>query len=521
MESFDISKYLTMAIKRKWFIIITPLVAILIGLTYLLITPKVYEARTLILVQPQKVPDNFVRNIVSSTMEERVRTISEQVTSRTNLEQIIREYDLYSHSAEKSLLLEEKVEIARQAIQIEVVRQGQGGFSITFEGQDPIKVMNVTNALASNFISENLKIRESQALGTSTFLADELESVRNQLIEKEEELKRYRERYMGGLPEQLDTNLRILERLQTQQDQNKDNLREAENRRNEIQRQIAETRSASSGAVSRPEVQRAEADELNSMRNELAALQARYTENHPDVIRLKETIERLEKKRIEVVPQPTDLPQAPLVDNTVDQTLRGQLREVELEIERLQKEITEINSRMEWYQRKIEETPKREQELIGLNRDYENLQEQYNSLLGRKLEADMAVSMEMKQKGEQFRVVDPANIPARPIGPDMKKILLMAFALGLGLGGGLAYLLEFMDSSYKDPHEAEADLKLPVLINLPFRHTEVELKRMKWKSTLAYISVSAGFVVSAFGIVLTVKGLDKTMEYIRNVMGGM
>jgi uncharacterized protein involved in exopolysaccharide biosynthesis len=281
---------------------------------------------------------------------------------------------------------------------------------------------------------------------------------------------------------------------------------------------IAEARTGSSAGNGASGDQSEESNVIVSLKSELASLQAKYTENHPDVMRLKETIARLEAEQTPTETASTQAPEEP-PRITVSQTLRRQLQGIELEIQRLKMEIEQLAKRIEGYQTKIEETPKREQELISLNRDYDNLQKQYNSLLSRKLEADMAVSMEKKQKGEQFRVIDPANFPRLPKGSNFGKSLFTALVIGLSLGGGLAYLKEYMDSSYKTPEEAEKDLQIPVLINLPFRYTDVELRHMKWKNSLAYISVSAGFIISAVSIVLSIKGVDKTIEYIQNLMG--
>ncbi|NLA76108.1 MAG: protein GumC, partial [Deltaproteobacteria bacterium] len=232
MENFDIKKYLEMALRRKYWIVIPFMVVLLAGFAYLLKAPRIFEAKTLILVQEQRVPQDFVRSIVSADAEDRLRTITQQVTSRTNLEKIIADSMLYSE--EPNMLLEEKVVLLRRNIVIDVAaRGGRGGnaFSIALQGKDPRKIAKVTNDLASNFISEHIKIRESQALGTSIFLNDELESVRRELQDKEQQLKEYKERHRGGLPEELNTNLRILERLQSQLDQLNNNLRSAENRR--------------------------------------------------------------------------------------------------------------------------------------------------------------------------------------------------------------------------------------------------------------------------------------------------
>ena len=296
MEPFEIEKYKQIALRRRWWVIIPLLLSILTGIVLTLVLPKVYQANTLILIQPQKVPASYVQEIVSVDIEDRVRTITQQVTSRTNLENIIKEFDLYN-KPDSHMFMEDKVKILRENISIEL-SSGSGrrrgatvsSFQIFFTGKYPKRIANVTNALASYFISQNLKIREDQAIGTSEFLADELENIRKRLLEKEEELKRYRERYMGGLPEQLETNLRILERIQGQIVTNQENLREAENRKLMIQQQIAEAaemrRAREAPVEGAGEI--AQFTSLDQLKTQLASLEARYTQRHPDVIHLKE-----------------------------------------------------------------------------------------------------------------------------------------------------------------------------------------------------------------------------------------
>lgn len=521
MEPFEIRRYVNMATRRIWWIIIPFLLTLLGGLAHCLKTPKIYEAETLILVQPQKVPEDFVRTIVSATVEDRLSTISQQVTSRTNLEKIIKEYDLYGSSDTKTFM-DDKVALLRERIKLGVNYGGRGreteSFTIAFKGKDPKMVMKVTNALASNFISENLKIRESQAIGTSTFISDELESVEKRLLEKEEELKQYRQRYMGGLPEQLQTNLSILERLQSQLDQLHDSLRDAENRKIVVQTQSSEQEKARAepliGATSEGGAPR----NMTSLRNELASLEAKYTQNHPDVISLREKIAKLEGQRSENETGSLE-PGASL--SPVDQGLKRQLQDISVEIDTLKAEIKKVRSQTEWYQKKVAETPEREQELLSLNRDYGNLRLLYNSLLNRKLEAQIAVSMEKKQKGEQFRVIDPAKIPTRPVEPDLRRIVLLTLAFGVGLGGGLAFFRETMDTSYKTPEEVEKDLKLPVLVSMPIRYTQKEVRKKRVKRVLAFASVALGFALSAVGIILAFKGVDVTLTYIRKILSAI
>jgi polysaccharide chain length determinant protein (PEP-CTERM system associated) len=520
MDSFDIIKYLDIALRRKYWIIIPFLLSILGGLTYLMIAPKIYEAQTLILVQPQRVPEQFVRSIVSTSVEQRVKTITQQVTSRTNLESIIQEYSLPRASVSQGGIDRTVLELRRKIR----IRIGGGRrnadtstFTISFRGKTPETIAKVTNALASNFISENLRIRESQAMGTSTFLSEELESVKKKLEQKEEELKKYQERYMGALPGELTTNLRILERLQGQLDQLHDSLRDAQNRKILTQAQISEQSRPSQGlAISPTDPQQGFID-IQTLRNQLAALETRYTSKHPDIVRLKETIARMEQERTEDASNPSvNKDKASLT--RIDPILKRQLQDIQWDIENFKRDIEKTQSQISKYQQMVEDTPKRAQELLTLNRDYQNLGNLYTSLLNRKLEADISVSMEKKQKGEQFRIIDPAKIPTVPVKPDFKRTILLVLAFGLGLGVGLAYIVEMTNPAFGTPEEVEKELQIPVLVSVPFSYTNKELRNQKVKGFLRAASVAVGFVICAVGIVFATKDIDTTINFAKTFL---
>jgi polysaccharide chain length determinant protein (PEP-CTERM system associated) len=383
----------------------------------------------------------------------------QQVTSRTNLERITADHKL-GGEYENLRDPDELVNAVRKRIVLDVKagRHGEtSSFTIAFQDGNPETAMKVANALASNFITENLKQREEQAIGTSGFLFDELDAMRKRLAAKEDELKQYREKYMGGLPEQLQANLSILERLEGQSTLLANSLRDAENRKILIQAQIAPIAKAREelrvpAAENTPGVK-----SLQSLRSELASLVSRYTSDHPDVIRLREMIAALEREG-PVPSENTSTTKEETAIAGVDLALRKQVSELESEIVGLRDEIRRNQSQINSYRNKVEDMPRREQELLSLNRDYENLKGLYSSLLNRKLEADIAVSMERKQKGEQFKVIDPAKTPTRPIKPDVYRIVLVTLAIGLGLGGGVAYLEKIMDSSYRTPDEIEKGL---------------------------------------------------------------
>lgn len=538
MKQSEIKNYLDMASRRKWWFIFPFLLSLLGGLTAMLILPKVYEAETLVLVQRQKVPEHYVQEIVSTDLPDRLNIISQQVTSRSNLETIIDEFHLYAGAPD--MVKEEKVEKLRARISIKIVEGGRGttanAFSIAFRDESPRKAMEVTNALASNFISENLKIREAQAIGTSNFLAEELEAVRTRLKAKETLIMGYRKQHIGTLPGDLETNLSMLTRYQSEVEELNKNLRDAENRKLIIQEQLAEAErseqllaaaQAEETVVSPEPVAEGEGPRsLSALRRDLKILESRYTPRHPDVIKLKGMIAQLEKEAAAAEPS---APAGPIGsperrDNyppRASDILRKQLAEIELTIADTKAEIATARERRAMYQRRVEETPEREQELTVLRRDYDNLKALYDSLLDRKLEAEISVNLEKKQKGEQFRIVDVAKLPRIPVEPDLRKILLMTLVLGLGLGGGLAYLREMMDASFKTPDDAEHALKLPVLVSLSMRYSPSELRRQKWKKILSVTAVTLGFAAAALTIIITTKGLQRTLAFANELLANM
>ena len=526
-NTFQFEYYLDLVLKRRWLLII-PLCLALVGGLYLSVKlPKLYEASTMILVISQRVPTDFVRPVVSSDIESRISTISQQILSRSNLEKIIEKFGLFSDPKYSGMFVEDMVGNLRNRIKVAVNREGRrqaDAFSITFQGPDPETVMSVTNGIAGSFIQENLRVREAQAVGTSDFLAAELETMRRRLEEVEAKLQEYRRQYMGELPEQLDANLRILERLQMQLSEREQSLRDEKARLIVMGSQIESNRrilTESQVAVA-PVSEDGGAMNLAQLKAQLAALKSNYTDRHPDVIKLKAKIADLEARQNNGGIQRTGESQANtsadpalrLVSNTINDLMRqrvetrGEIRNIEIDIAKIKRQLTE-------YQERIERTPKHEQELLSLNRDYENIQESYESLLNRKLEAEISVNMEKKQKGEQFRILDHAALPQKPISPDVRKLFYLSVAAGLGLGAGLIYVLDYLNSSLKQPKDYELELGLAVLATIPKLLSPREINMRRMNGILTAFSLIT--VVGLAGVfwMLVVNGVDPMLEIAR------
>jgi polysaccharide chain length determinant protein (PEP-CTERM system associated) len=493
---------LEIVLKRHWFVIVPFCLSMIIGTILVVKLPRLYQSTTVILVQAQKVPDTIVKDIVTSDLSTRISTLSQQILSRSNLEKIINDFDLYSGPKNKNMFLEEKVKDLASRINVKVLGGGKeaDSFTISYKGTDPEKVMRVTSSLASSFIDENLKTRESQAEGTNSFLEDELETMRKRLADTEQKLKEYREGNMGGLPEQLDSNLKILGNLNDRLTAIQANISSVRDRLSSLSSSgmNSSNRSEQNSGSSRGD---SSAQNLKNLEEQLEIIKNKYTEDHPDVIRLKKMISDLKKQKKD--------------DKSIQNDGGGQYSQAYLsdrrsfisEISRLENEKQSILNQIASYKKRVEETPKREEELQSLQRDYTNISQTYNSLLNRQLEAQIAVNMEKKQKGEQFRILDPARLPQTPVSPDMRKMFMFVLVAGLGVGGALIFALEYFDSSFKSAEDVETFLEIPVIVTIPtiLGENELQKNRKRLYYSLSGVAVSLVLLASFMGSIIVMR----------------
>ncbi len=510
-------------IKRRWWFIIIPFCLAMVAGTYLAETlPRIYEASTLILIQPPKVPENYVQSIVQSGVEDRINTLSQQILSRTNLEKVIDKYGLFLDPKSASLLREQKVGLLREQITVNATQsRSRGGntdsFSISVIGENPEKIAEVANGLASSFIDENLRERESQAIGTSQFLDSELQTMRVRLEEVEAILQNYRKTHMGELPEQLDTNLQILEGLQTSLSERRQSLRDLRNELTTLRTTQATTIQIIRDGGDEQEREVLDSNDPEALKERLSILLTRYTDKHPDVVKLKATIARLESAANTTTGTQSAASREPAP--AAQRRSTPEETRILLEIQSVEAEIDQIQSQIALYQQRVENTPRREQEVLALRRDYENIQTTYNSLLERKLESDIAVNMEKKQKGEQFRVLDTAKVPVQPVSPNMLRLFLMVIAGGLGLGGGLAFLLEMLDVKVRKPEDVEEMLKLPVLGIMPSVLSARDIFKKRFNLMLSGTSVFVSVFLLGIFTISSQFGLQRAVTQLKEILG--
>lgn len=508
MRGVEISPehYLRLILHRWWLVAST--LVVVTGATAIATSqmPDIFTSYTTILVDPQKVPETYVRPTVTGDVRNRLGTLSQQILSATRLQRIIDTLNLYPEER-KTLAREDVITKMRADIGVSMLGNGDQdleAFRITYSGQEPRLVAQVTNQMASLFIEENLRAREQQATGTTEFLANQLQESRRELEAQEAKLKDFKLKHIGEMPEQQNADLQVLGQLQSQVQIESEALSRAEQQRTYLQSMMAQGAGAPVIDMDDPEPgvspqalvaatgQSVTARKLlETEKTGLAALlEHGYTERHPDVQRIKAQIALDEAALAQPKPGVADAPApeaqaavkppgpTPAVPkNYLNPVLESQLRSVQDEIAKHKQELGRLHKTVASYQGKLEAIPVREQQIAELVRDYEISKAHYTNLLSNQLSAETATQLEVRQKGEKFTVLDPAQPAERPSKPNRLVLNSGGAVVGLGLGLLLAVVTEFLGMTITSAEQITATCGLPVLEVIPIIQTRADRKR--------------------------------------------
>lgn len=492
----QLRKILDIALRRKTLILSFILLATTAGLAYYLQQPKIYQSSALLSFQQQKVQSTTMAPDMKGRIHDVISTISQIVLSRTSLEKIIENQNLYFEQRQR-VSMQDVVEGMRKKVNIASSRRGDT-FSIIFSDGNANIVARVANTLAARFIEENLKYRQERASETSNYAQNELDMSKETLDKKEAILRDYKLKYYNEMPDQRETNMGRLTALQTQYQNKQESIQDLERTRVLIQDQITARRQLlemyfnskkSTPTPEKPEKAYSNREQLDRLKAYFVSLQDRYTDQHPKIRSLSKKIKRLEevvasekkpelKTDIQAVDQSTgEVLDKPLFD------LQLQIKKIGLEIAKIQKEMKGLQVQIEKYEKWVAAAPVREAEWSAITREYGQLKRHYEFLVSQNLQAKSAMNLEKKQQGSQFKIEDPARAPIKPVKPNFLKIIAMAVLVGSGLGAGLALGIEFLDTSYRDPNGLEDAFGHEVICSIPNLSLKNEIvKQRVWFS---------------------------------------
>ena len=516
-------EFLDILRRRKWVILLSVLLIHIGSVVYCVVAPDLYQSTMKLLVIPPAVSEGMVRSTANIEYKDRLKMLQQDILSSPRLLAVISEMGLFKEESRK---MSSNAMVSKVRKRIDMQDEGKNSFILFFQHENPEVAMRVTSRLGSFFVEENIRSREATAQETSKFLADEVQETRNRLEVQEEKLKQYKLQFGGELPQQEQANLNRLQRLQDQIKNNSDAIARLADRKVFLEAQISNIERNAPGAGGQDlwqTVGSGDKASLPSLLSELAArkkkleeLSMKYTPLYPAVTQARWEVEQLEA-RIATMRQaakkageesargasaPSTSKQAPDIEMTgVDAgeigRLRGQVASIDLEIVALKRESANSAHTIDQIQRKVERLPQREQEMIALSRDYDNIKRSYEELLKKKLDSEVSQKLEEKQKGEQFQVLEPANLPTRPFKPNRPLVLGLALLASLVIGVGGAFAFEMMDPTLRGSKEFRNYFDMPVLACLPLIQDDSQSRRI----TVRRAAVVGG-LISMLGVYL-------------------
>jgi succinoglycan biosynthesis transport protein ExoP len=468
-------EYARIASRNKWLILGCVTLSVALAWSYCVITPKFYQSETLILAEEQKLFENVVQEAGDGNLEQRIFLIQRQIMGRDFFGPIAREFNLYPKE-----LAEEDQDVAvrrlADTIRVEMIKKERAGnfvgrngvdaFTVSFMHEDPGIAMRVTARIAAQFIEENTKEREKSAEGTSEFLDDEVRSMKLELEKKEEKISRFKSAHIGELPQQTDANLHTLDRVQSDINSVNESYQRQSDTLAMVEKAIQEYRlygrqnpAFMTGSMEPDPLFR----RLKELREKQIKLKAEFRDEYPEVILTKEEIRVVEEQLVGLYgPDALQPDKKPLLDPYLQDLLKHQ-SEGKSELSLLKQRQQMLHASRKDYEKRVERFPEVEQELLILERDYNNMRTNYAMLQDKRLHARVAENMEKRQKNGKFRVLDPASFPRVPAIPNRPKVLVFGFLFGCLLGAGLSVMRERLTPQFRGPEDVDL-LKGPQLM---------------------------------------------------------
>ncbi len=554
----DLSYYLDVVRRRMWFFIIPMVLTFAVAVAVAVVLPPIYTSQATVLIEAQNIPEELVRTTVTGYVEERLQTLSQIVLSRQNLLEIIGRFnpypDLVGKATTEEIVARMRADITMQPIHTQV--GGASGrpstatiaFKVSYEGLQPQTTAQIANALVSLYLEQNLRVREEKAVATVLFFQQNLEDLRAEIDAREAAMAQFKGANLHSLPELMQLNLQNLERTRAEINARRQDIQTIMERRIYLKGQLATIEPVRPSVTTGGRRAATIEEELTMLQNELLAQSAIKSENHPDVVRLRNQIRGLEKettsrqtyreqkallddkqarlqslrqrysdnhpdvrlllREIAVLEEEAEKlaatqssrPAAPVElvpDNPAYISLQTQIASSDFEIESLRVKVAELENTYQEYLQRIEKAPAVEQQMKALQRDYATAQARYQDTLAKLSSAREAMELEEGQMAEKLTVIEPPQVPESPTKPNRKAIVLLGFVLASGFGVGTAALAEFMDQSVRRANTLAMIAQKPVLAVIPRLKTRRDI-RIYWTIRITAVVLCLALIAGTF-----------------------
>jgi len=497
--NFDFKRYIGI-IQRKRYMAIAVALAILSIFTwggYLI--PKTYESNCTVSIENVGIIKPLIQGVgVSVTAEERQRTLRNRITSRRIIERVVKKLGLdagFKYPSQDDALA---ADIQRNII-VTMPTFGEREsdmylFTVAYRGSEPKLVKNMVDTLVKEFIDDSIQFQRSDAVGAYDFIESQLKEYKQKLEVSDKSIREFREKYPQMIPQNETTIMGRIENFQTARIDGEIRMKELVRKRESLQKQLSGEKELTVAFISRDGSPQARLDFLN---NQLMLLMTKYTDNYPEVIKVKSEIEELQKQMTQAsaAPKNADAGGEMKAMNPVYRQIKEEMQKTDTEIESLKARMDELAKQQDIGRQVLGSMPKEQEEWSKLQRDRNVTQKVYDDLLQKLESSRVSKNLELADKSIKYRIVDPPLLPRIPIKPNHLLLIVTGLFLGIAAGAGVAIGLDYFNHSFKDEDSLRQGLNLPVLAAVPNVviaadvQAERELDSKVYKASLAYISV--------------------------------
>lgn len=556
-SSRPLGYYVDVLRRRRALLLTVFLLTALAATAVALMLPAVYRSTATILIKEQEIPQELVRSTVTSYADERIQVISQQVMTRATLLALVDQYGLYGKARQREtseeILDRMRRDIKLTPISAEVTDRRTGSpvrstiaFTLSFDSEVAGNAQKIANELTTLFLNENVKNRQQKAAETTSFLEEELARVSEHISDVEQRLARFKRRNQGSTPDLSLSNQVNSERLGGELQRLERETAFLQERRMQLETQLVETRpfspvTGATGVVEpedrlrmletqlagltgvysedHPDIRRLRReiaslrkdtelsargadreDQLQRLRTQLAQLRQKYSDDHPDVVRLRRSYAAVE----EAVRQGDrdaagDVRRPRKADNPAYLALKAQIDTTAAQIDSLRAERGELQERLRQLDVRLAQTPEVEREYLELTRDLDSSRARFRELRDKQMQAQVAEQLERGRKAERFSLIEPPVYPERPYRPNRQLILMLGLVLAAGAGLAAVALRETVDATVHGPKDLTRMMQVPVLSLLPPLPAPVTAAR---RGTLLKLALLAAAGVAVIAVLL-------------------
>ncbi len=518
-RQMDVEDYIDILRRHRSWIAGPAFAGLVIAVMVAFFWPDTYVSDATIRIVPSVVPERYVASNVNLQVGQRIASMYQQVTTRTNLLAWIKEFDLYPRSkgrvADDDLVEEMKAAIGmgttagmREPME---GRSTATAFRISFSYNDKYRAQRVVAAIVRKLIDDTTTKRSSESKLTNQFLLEKVKTAKEELDAIEAKVENYKRSFAGKLPDQLQSNLATLQTLDTQFSSASASLSRAnqdklslENQLRLLNDQLQAVKSAplsSAETAAKNEKLILIERQVQLAETNLVALQKKYRDTHPDVRSAQSQLAGLRQVRDDLLKEEEKQAAAPkkkeptvaspemMGAEAVISRLQSMIQSKDVEIEDWAKAQARLSKQIKEYQERIDAIPGGEREYVQLTRDYNLSRAKYQELMVKSNQSEMATELEDRQQGEGMEVLEAASLPQTPTDPNRWLIVASGSALGLALGFFLAVGREMKDTSLKNLKDVRAYTGLPVLGSVPLVQSDFVAQRKRRLAWLAWSSV--------------------------------